>query len=187
MVNRGATERAQGTDESSGGRSFDFQGAPERQWECGVNGRETVDFGEMVREGLARAGSELQRLRRIAELQANITTVKLRRRGQREALTERVLALYRRGELAHPDLIPLCESLEAAGADLRDLEDQLSAVRHSVGAPENLEAVEPVDPLRPAGEAGGVVVLPSGERLCAVCRTELGEGATFCPTCGIRV
>ena len=152
-----------------------------------VNGNDTIDFGEMVREGLARAGTELQKLRRMAELQASITTVKLRRRGQREALTERVLALYHRGELEHSELIPLCESLESSAADLRDLEDQLSAVRHAVAGPEDAWTEQPREQSRADGEAGGVVVLPSGERLCAVCRTELGENAGFCPTCGKRV
>jgi hypothetical protein len=150
-----------------------------------VEERDSADFGEMVREGLTRAGVELGRLRRIASLQASLTGARLRRRGQREALAERALALHRRGELQNAELVTLCEGMETTDADIRALEDQIAAVRRGEEGP-----VEPA----PAGRAGagegtphGVVVLPNGERLCAVCRGPLGADDTFCPTCGVRL
>ncbi len=148
--------------------------------------QDPVDFAALVRDGLSRAGTELVRLRRLAGLQANLTTVKVRRRGQREALAERVVALQRRGELQHPDIVALCEGLESSEADIRALEDQLGAVRRGESGP-----AEPL-PIQTSGDQaevrlGGVVILPDGGRVCAVCHSSVTQGAAFCPTCGVRL
>ncbi|GAC1437720.1 MAG: hypothetical protein NVSMB65_12040 [Chloroflexota bacterium] len=152
-----------------------------------VQGQPQGDLGEMMREGLARAGVELDRLRRVAVLQANLTAVRLRRRGQREALAERVLALHRRGELGQPDLVSLCEALEAIEADIRAQEDQITAVRRGGGAEPQQAAAPDEQAATQERRRGGVVVLPTGERLCAVCRTPVGDETIFCPTCGVRL
>ena len=149
-----------------------------------VQGQPQSDLGEMMREGLARAGVELGRLRRIATLQANLTAVRLRRRGQREALAERVLAAHRRGELTQPELMSLCEALEATEADVRACEEEISMARRG-------EAVAPPEPSVPdapvENSPGGIVVLASGETVCAVCRAPVATDTVFCPTCGIRL
>src|SRR5579884_379968 len=101
-----------------------------------VPGGPQTDLGELMREGLARASLELDRLRRTAGLQASLTALRLRRRGQREALAERAQVLFRRGELSQTELIVLCEMLESTDADIRALEDQIAAVRRGeAGAP----------------------------------------------------
>jgi len=150
-----------------------------------VDEQTPMDFGEMVREGLTRAGVELDRLRRIAGLQASLTGARMRRRGQREALAERVLVLQRRGELQHPEITALCDGLESTDADLRALEDQLAAVRAGQSAPPEPRQVgaAPTDEVRQCG----VVILPDDQRVCAVCRTSVDRGAAFCSTCGVRL
>ena len=69
--------------------------------------------------------------------------------------------------------------------------------RHRVGTLPGGAAQEVLGsvPLRTAVQQKGVAIeaphyplsLPTGERLCAVCRTPLGKEGVFCPTCGVRL
>ena len=88
-----------------------------------------MDLFDSVMGGIVRAGREAGRVRFIGEVQARLVALRLARRGQREAVANEVMELYRHDAIRHPSLTPLCRQLDATDAEIERLEAALARAR----------------------------------------------------------
>ena len=89
----------------------------------------SMDIFDSVMGGIVRAGREAGRVRFIGEVQARLVGLRLARRGQRDALANEVMELYRRNAIHHPSLVPLCRQVDATDAEIDRLEAALARAR----------------------------------------------------------
>jgi hypothetical protein len=99
-----------------------------------------MDLFDSVMGGIVRAGREAGRVRFIGEVQARLVALRLARRGQRDAVANEVMELYRRDAIRHPSLTPLCRQLDATDAEIERLEAALARARGN-------EASHPASPI----------------------------------------
>ncbi len=92
-----------------------------------------MDIMDSVKDGIVRAGREAARVRFIGEAQARLVTLRLLRRGRRDAVVDEALRLYRRNAIGQPSLVPLCRELDDIDNEIDRLEAGMARARG--GAP----------------------------------------------------
>jgi len=93
-----------------------------------------MDIMDSVKDGIVRAGREAARVRFIGEAQARMVTLRLLRRGRRDAVVDEVLRLYRRNAIGQPSLVPPCRELDEINDEIDRLEAGITRARGG-GAP----------------------------------------------------
>jgi RNA polymerase subunit RPABC4/transcription elongation factor Spt4 len=153
-------------------------------------------------EGLKSQWSEVERRRRVNQLNSELRALQGEARQLTEALGLQVLSLHDAGKIDHPELARVCERLnelrsdvEGKRAELGDLQAreappatrcaqcQTMVASDAEFCPKCGARVKEQQPAStPSTPAKAVVRLR-----CPKCKTMLPEGAGFCPTCGVKL
>lgn len=117
-----------------------------------------------------QAALEADKLIRIRREQGGIDQLRRDIKAQMDALGQAALTAYRVGEIAHPQLVSICQQVDALNEQIAQRETRVEQIRA-----EKL-ATPPV--ATPAVQAG----VP-----CPSCKQLIPEGAAFCPVCGYKI
>jgi len=117
-----------------------------------------------------QAALEADKLIRIRREQGGIDHLRRDIKAQMDALGQAALTAYRAGEIAHPQLVSICQQVDALNEQIAQREARIEQIRA-----EKL-ATPPV--AAPAVQAG----VP-----CPSCKQLIPSGAAFCPVCGYKI
>lgn len=117
-----------------------------------------------------QAALEADKLIRIRREQGGIDQLRRDIQTQMDALGQATLSAYRAGEIAHPQLVTICQQLDSLSEQIAQREARIEQIRA-----EKL-ATPPV--AAPVAQAG----VP-----CPNCKQLIPEGAAFCPLCGYKI
>ena len=125
---------------------------------------------DSMRLKVDQAALEADKLIRIRREQGGIDQLRRDIKAQLDALSQAALTAYRAGEIAHPQLVSICQQIDALNEQIGQREARIKQI-HA----EKL-ATPPVVP--PAVQVG----VP-----CPSCKQLIPEGAAFCPVCGYKI
>jgi RNA polymerase subunit RPABC4/transcription elongation factor Spt4 len=135
-------------------------------------------FLDKIKSGADKAAFEADRLRRQTQAQSALSKLKNDVNTQTAALGQKALALYDAGALAQPELLAVCQQMDALRQRIAVQEAEVERIRQEkpMDAPAPAEAPAPVPARAPA---------PSGH-ICPDCQTPLPADIRFCPECGAK-
>lgn len=117
-----------------------------------------------------QAALEADKLIRIRREQGGIDQLRRDIKTQLDALSQAALTAYRAGEIVHPQLVSICQQVNALNEQIGQREARIEQIRA-----EKL-ATPPV--AAPAVQTGAP---------CPSCKQLIPEGAAFCPLCGYKI
>lgn len=158
-------------------------------------------------DGLRTQWSELERKRRIGQLEGQIKSLQGEMKQLTEALGLQTLSLFDSGTISHPELTRVCGRINELRAETEQKKSELTELKATVGAPPPKAVSCPRCQTRvssadefcpkcgerlqkpaPAAQPAAQPVATTAVRLrCPKCKTILPEGAGFCPTCGVKI
>lgn len=122
-----------------------------------------MSFFTSIRQKADGAALEADKLLRIRREQAGITQSQRDLKSQQEALGEATFEAYRAGRIVDPQLITICQRIEATLIAIQQAEARIEGIR-------------------------GEQLLPQGDLVsCTGCHAQIPARALFCPHCGTRV
>lgn len=156
-------------------------------------------------DGVRRQWSELERKRRVNQVEGQIKAQQAEMKQLTEALGLQTLSLFDAHKIVHPELTRLCERINELRADLEQKKAELAELQVQQPQPPKPERVQcprcqswvsPEDGFCP--KCGERLQQPSPEptasparvvvRLrCPKCKTILADDAEFCPGCGVKI
>lgn len=117
-----------------------------------------------------QAALEADKLIRIRREQGGIDQLRRDIKMQMDALGQAALTAYRAGEIAHPQLVSVCQQVDALNEQIAQREARIEQIRAEKLATPLVAA--------PAVQTGAP---------CPSCKQMIPEGAAFCPVCGYKV
>jgi|GEM_PF-805964 len=143
-----------------------------------------------------QAALEADKLIRIRREQGAIDQLRRDIKAQLEALSQAALAAYRAGEIAHPQLVSICQQIDALNEQIGQREARIEQIRvEKLATPPVVQAGVPCPSCRqliPEGAAFCPVCgykipkAPPAEATCSSCGSPMPAAAQFCPNCGAR-
>ena len=148
-----------------------------------------------------QAALEADKLIRIRREQGGIDQLRRDIKSQLDALSQATLTAYRAGEIAHPQVVSICQLVDALNEQIGQREARIEQIRAEKLAtpPVAAPAVQTGAPcpsckqLIPEGAAFCPIcgykipkVAPPAEAICATCGSPIPAAAQFCPGCGAR-
>jgi RNA polymerase subunit RPABC4/transcription elongation factor Spt4 len=143
-----------------------------------------------------QAALEADKLIRIRREQGAIDQLRRDIKTQLDALSQAALAAYRAGEIVHPQLISICQRIDAVNEQIGQREARIEQIRaEKLASPPPAQTGVPCPSCRqpiPEGAAFCPVCghkipkAPPTEVACATCGGPLLPAAQFCPNCGAR-
>ena len=125
---------------------------------------------DRIREGADRAVFEADRLRRLQQAQSQLKALKRDVQQATDQLGAATLRLYDEGRLSQPELVQLCQEIDALRGRVTAQEQEIERIRQE-------------RPPAPRVAASRFVPVLYGH-ICPNCRIELPAEARFCPHCG---
>jgi rubrerythrin len=119
-------------------------------------------FGS-IRQGAAPAAFEADKLRRVNQVQSEITALKRQVNQHTTQLSDRAIELYKTGELTQVDLVAECEQIASQRDQITLKQTRVEEIQQETMKEEGA---------------------PSEGVTCPVCGTPIPDGASFCPACG---
>lgn len=119
---------------------------------------------DRIKEGADRAAFEADRLRRLQQAQSQLKALKRDVQQATDQLGAATLRLYDEGQLSRPELLQLCQEIDALREKVTAQEQEIERIRQE----------KPPEHLAPAVYG----------HICPNCRIELPADARFCPRCG---
>lgn len=112
-------------------------------------------------EGIRHQFSEVERRRRIGQLENLLRNLQLEIKQLTEALGLQTLSLYDTGAIKHPELARLCERINELRSDADEARAELAQFKAQMAAPTAVK--------------------------CPQCQAQVAANTEFCPQCGARL
>jgi rRNA maturation endonuclease Nob1 len=154
-------------------------------------------------KGLQSQWTEVDRRRRVNQLNGQIKTMQTEMRQLTEALGLQTLSLYDAGKITSPELARLCERIDELRDDISARRTELTELKSMAvnvsQCPQCQAQVETDAEFCPKcgtrvrmlkTEAAAETAPPSQPKVrlrCPKCKTILPAEAGFCPTCGVKL
>jgi len=123
-------------------------------------------FVDSMRLKVDQAALEADKLIRIRREQGGIDQLRRDIKAQLDALSQAALTAYRAGEIAHPQLVSICQQIDALNEQIGQREARIEQIRaERLATP-------------PAAQTG----VP-----CPSCKQLIPDDAAFCPVCGYKI
>ncbi len=127
-------------------------------------------FIDSMRQKADQAALEADKLMRIRREQNTIDQLRRDIKAQLDALSQSTLAAYRAGEITLPQLVNICQQIDALNEQIDQREARIEQIRAEKLATPPVAAPAPLT---------GVP--------CPGCKQLIPEGAAFCPLCGHKI
>ena len=127
-------------------------------------------FVDSMRLKADQAALEADKLIRIRREQGAIDQLRRDIKTQLDALGQAALTAYRAGEIAHPQLVSICQQIDVLDEQIGQREARIEQIRAEKLAPT----------VAPPTAAGAGMPCPS-------CKQFIPEDAAFCPACGYKI
>lgn len=155
---------------------------------------------DSMRQKADQAALEADKLMRIRREQGAIDQLRRDIKTQLDALGRATLAAYRGGEITHPQLVSICQQIDALNEQIAQREARIEQIRAEKLAPPPAPPTAGPSSIpcphcgqRIPAEArfcpvcGHQIPPPApAEGVCAACGSPMPAAAQFCPTCGAR-
>ncbi|PKO23347.1 MAG: hypothetical protein CVU38_04610 [Chloroflexi bacterium HGW-Chloroflexi-1] len=153
-------------------------------------------FVDSMRLKADQAALEADKLIRIRREQRAIDQLRRDIKAQLDALSQAALTAYRAGEIAHPQLVSICQQIDALNEQIGQREARIEQIRaEKLATPPVIQAGVPCPSCKqliPDGAAFCPVCgykipkAPPAEATCPSCGSPIPAAAQFCPSCGAR-
>lgn len=157
-------------------------------------------FVDSMRLKADQAALEADKLIRIRREQGAIDQLRRDIKTQLDALGQAALTAYRADEIAHPQLVSICQQIDVLNEQIGQREARIEQIRAEklatpLVAPPAAQAGVPCPSCKqfiPEGAAFCPVCgykipkAPPAEAVCSVCGSPIPAAAQFCPNCGTR-
>jgi RNA polymerase subunit RPABC4/transcription elongation factor Spt4 len=111
-------------------------------------------------QGLRSQWTEVERRRRITQLNGQVKTLQTEMKQLTEALGLQTISLFDAGKIKNPELARLCERIDELRGEIQERRSELTELKALTSTPTNQ---------------------------CPQCQAEVAADAEFCPKCGTRV
>jgi hypothetical protein len=137
-------------------------------------------FFDKIKSGADKAAFEADRLRRQSQAQGALNKVKGDLNTQAAGIGQKVLALYDAGALAQPELLELCQQMDALRQQVAVQEAEVERIKQERPP----EAEVPAPAAAPVAAPAPTPAPTAAAKSCPHCGATVTGGGRFCPECG---
>ena len=141
-------------------------------------------FFDKIKSGADKAAFEADRLRRQSQAQGALNRVKGDLNTQAAGIGQKVLALYDAGALAQPELLELCQQVDALRQQVAVQEAEVERIKQERPPEAEVPAPAAAPVAAPAPAPAPTPAPAAAAKVCPHCGATVAGGGRFCPECG---